>query len=137
MEKEQLKEATALEEREPIKIEAADEWKSSSEFFNYHATLDPDSGFVTIKFNFRGDLAIPPVFDAVMTELRKIVIRRNEAMDTEAEFMPPSEKNGPGFLCVAFYEFKGGLMIGSREHILKNKVPEAVYQLLLDAVPTS
>jgi len=54
-----------------IKIEAADEWKASCDFFNYHATLDPDCGFVTIKFNFRDDFAIPPVFDAVVEELRK------------------------------------------------------------------
>jgi len=43
-------------------------------------------------------------------------------------------KGGPGFLCVAFYEFKGGLVIGSREHILKHKVPETILEMLEKAV---
>ena len=130
----EAKSVDGLEKIKPIVIEAADEGRMSSEYFNYHATLDPDNGFVTIKFNFIGMMAIPPVFNVVIKELRKIMIARNEAMDTEAEYMAPDPmKGGPGFLCVAFYEFTGGLIVGSRAHILGKIVPEKIYELIHEA----
>jgi len=119
--------ASAFEKAEQIKMEISEEFTQNvPHLFNYKATLDPSIGFATILVNLHPRVANPDIFNKISQIVRDIVITRNQELDEPGYFDGPLHS-----LCYRIFEFTGGLMVGSRQHILDNVLPAAIEKYLL------